>query len=356
MQTVHLDLNETISASVMGAPADVAQFLAEFEHYRLEVLRRRPQHIDVVIAPVPAPTSEHIVVNKKYAVGDDFIYARDRHKVALWQVRIDGLDRDRTRVQLWGNRFARIVWPRWFFETLIRLKYHHLGFSMLHSCTLCDDGGGRVLAASPSTGKTTVLLNWLGAGNPFCSDEYSIFKDGRVYSYVTPFRFHAHNLKRNAGVLAGIELWDRMQIQARTALLKATFGYADVTWKTGLGRTFPNTRIVESCPLRGIYLLTKSQGGEVARMELSADDMATKLLAMNQFEWFGFEPYLRAWAYAHPASWVASMPGHERQILLSQLGAADFAEIHVPREIEQRHYEAVLRATGLTGRCTPRPR
>ena len=327
----HFNIHGLVSATLEANASDTQHFLSEFAYYRVEEGNEAPLHVDVKIGPLPdSARTAGVVVNKKFRVTDNTLYGKDSHKVANWETLVTGIDQPRTTVQLHGNRFARLVWPRWFFETLFRLKLQGAGFSMVHSSSIATRAGGNVLAASPSTGKTTLLLDWLGRGNPFCNDEYSIFKDGELYSYVTPFRFHAHNLSGSARFLTRMAEADKRQIRVRTALLKMSGGYADVTYKTGIERVFPDTEILDRVPLDGVYVLTKGDVASVELRETAKPDLARKMSVLNEFEWFGFGPYLQAWAYAHPGSELARRVDHQIALFEQEIEGRKHGEIVVP--------------------------
>lgn len=347
MPRYYFQLHDFFSFSVEGEPSRVARYLSEFAFFQVPNRPEGPLAIEVVVNDFQySPPTNAITVNKKFTVSEDCLYAEDSYKVARWKIKIVGLDAETTKVQVYGNLPANIILARWFCETIIRLKMTLAGYAMIHSSCLADDSSGVVLAACPSTGKTTSLLTWLAMGKPFCSDEYSILKDGTVWSYVTPFRFHRHNLEMNPEVAANLSTVDRWQVIWRTALLKMTGGYADVTWNISLEKALPGTEVISSCRLDGLYVVTRSEGSAVEVRERSIDEMVTLLHTINQFEWFGFGPYIDAWKYAHPNSSVAQLADIECKSFQRELALTSYREIRVPRRFTKQTFQELLQVVG----------
>ncbi|MBF0105394.1 MAG: hypothetical protein HQM16_08725 [Deltaproteobacteria bacterium] len=342
MTKKYYKLHNFLTFSVEGEGQLPDSFDKEFAFYRTE-----PQvgavNLQVVIGNfLWEPPRDSLVVNKTFILHDDTIYACDAYKVASWKIKITGLDSECTTVQVHGNYASKFVLARWFCESIIRLKMTLSGYPMLHSSSLCNGERGIVLAASPSTGKTTTLLTWLEKGNPFLSDEYSILDNNRIWSYVTPFRFHTHNLKINPVFSRNISFLDRLQIQWRTLLLKMTRGYADVTWNINLHKVKPDVFVVQHCQLAGVFVVTRTKKDQVARLTSGLDAVIKQLQIINQFEWRGFEHYIRAWSYAHPDGRVASLDRIEKEGLTRILKDNVFGQIHLPEKFCPKNFEEVI--------------
>ena len=140
---------------------------------------------------------QYEVVNRKYHIYKDAIYAEDSYKVAKFKFMVCGLDTATTQIYFDGNFWAYYILYKFFIEPVIRFKLNAKGYFMIHSSSVYVDNKAFVFPASPSVGKTSTMLNWLHGGMAFIADEYSILKDGKVYSYPTPLRLHDYNLKAN---------------------------------------------------------------------------------------------------------------------------------------------------------------
>lgn len=290
-------------------------------------------------APPTFPGAQ--TVDKKYLVGDEAIYARDGYKIARWAVQLRGLGEGPTEVRFAGNRPSMIIVVKLFLEPLIRFKLALQGLPMIHSSCLTDGERGFVLAASPSTGKTTTLLNWLAAGHPFVSDEYTILDEDCVWGYVTPFRFHSHNLEMNP-ILQTIPEYAKRQIRLRTALLKATGGYADVTYNIGVREALPQVAVRDRAPFTSMYVITRADVAEPTVREDRRDRIITKLQAINYYELRQFTHYLKAWSYVHPDSVGTRYFELEKQHFERVLRNRPCYEINVPAQYTNRTYDQLI--------------
>lgn len=342
MKTLHFQIHDLISFSVTGTDFRIKPFLKEFGYYLQENEGDTEEKISINIGKFMFKDKKHIIVNKKFQVTDEGIYCEDYYKVAKWKVYLIDLDKKHTKIYLDGNLFANLIWARWFCETIIRLKLILKGYCMFHSSCISNGRKGIVFTASPSTGKTTTLLEWLSQGNPFCSDEYTIFKDGQIMSYVTPFRFHSYNLSNNKEALGQVKTFDRLQIGMRSLLLKLTLGYGDITWSMALKDVFPNVQVLEKCALKGFYILTKTNHEKMAVKQLSEQAIIDKACILNAFEWFGFGPYLKAYAYVNPESDLASLDAIEKSNLKRELNYCEYHEIRIPDRFEKNNTDRLL--------------
>jgi hypothetical protein len=341
METLFFSFHDLAAMAVTGSGTALAKFRKEFEYHRVEKLDGDPD-IEVVLGDFAFQAKSGTrIVDKRYHLTEDAVYAEDGYKVARWKVMIEGLERKTTRVRLAGNLPTNVIAARWFGETILRVKMVLAGKPMVHSSCLTDGTHGHVLSASPSTGKTTILLSWLADGNPFCCDEYSILDTGKVHSYVTPFRFHSHNLEMNP-ILKDLPQSDRTQIRARTALLKATGGYADVTWDVNIREALPKVPIAKNCALTSLHVLTRANIEKLEVIERPVQQIVSMLQRINEFELRGFAPYLRAWGYAHPDGDVANYTQREKEALTQVLKDVPVAELRIPSDFRRTTYDQVV--------------
>lgn len=343
MPEAFYNIHDLVLVKVSG-PAN--RFFAvdkEYAHYRVAApgAGREPDIVFDMHPFAPPRFAGARTVHKKFQLGDGTIYAADRYKVAFWKVLIEGLGEKQTRVRFAGNRWSMIIVVKIFLETLIRLRFGLMGKPMIHSSCLTDGEQGFVLAASPSTGKTTTMLNWLAAGHPFVSDEHTILDDDGVWGYVTPFRFHAHNLKMNP-LLRDLPAAAKRQIRLRTFLLRLTRGYADVTYNIGIDRALPALPVIARAPLTALFVITRAAVAAPAVVDDDRERILTKLQTINYFEFREFNDYLRAFAYVHPQSAVAQYYDIEREHFRRILAPRPCREIVVPEKFTPATYEQLM--------------
>ena len=102
----------------------------------------------------------------------------------------------------------------------------------------------------------------------FIADEYTIIKDGKVYSYPTPLRLHDYNLKANPYVKDAMPFSDIFQINLRTWVFRLTFGYGDVTHEVDIWKCFHNVDIKDCADLGKLVIFTKYAGKDVKAKRL----------------------------------------------------------------------------------------
>jgi len=321
--------HDLLTVRLHGPAARFAKVDKEYSYYRTEMLAGEPD-IDFDMHPFAEPALPGAVtVDKKYQLADGRLYAADRYKVAFWKVLLEDLGTQPTRVRFAGNGWSMVIVVKFFLEPLIRIKTTLGGRMMVHSSCLSDGERGFMLAASPSTGKTTTLLNWLGAGHPFVSDEYTILDEQGAIGYVTPFRFHAHNLKMNP-ILQGMPDYAKWQIRLRTALLKATGGYGDVTYNIGVREALPQVPIADRAPCTSVFVITRADVDRPTAGTGDKEAIIGKLQAINFYELRQFVHYLKAWTYAWPESDIARYFEIERDNMRRLLADRPCREVLVP--------------------------
>ena len=237
------------------------------------------------------------VVNRKYRIYKDAIYSEDTYKVAKFKFMIVGLNKSTTKIYFDGNYWGYYILYKFFIEPVIRFKLNDKGYFMIHSSSVYVDGKAFVFPASPSVGKTSTMLNWLHGGMSFIADEYTIIKDGMVYSYPTPLRLHDYNLKANPYISDVMPFKDRFQIYIRTWIFRLTLGYGDVTHEVDIWNCFKNVDIKDKAELGKLVIFTKYAGKDVRKKSLQRKHLIEKLLIIDRFETTRFNEYLDAYYY-----------------------------------------------------------
>jgi len=211
-----------------------------------------------------------------------------QHKLAKWVIRFEHLAQTPYRIKFYGNAFSGMILAKQIIEPALRWFAQSLGFIFVHSTCLCHQGKGVVIAGRGGAGKTGILLNWLKAGNPFLSDDFTILNDKRVRRFITPIRLSAGILFKT-GIYKNLRFSRQMEIYSRTGLRKLLFNYAKLQAKLKPEKLFPGLEIAESAELKSVVVLDKeAQGLE----PISPEQMAQVLSEINQEESYDFPRYL----------------------------------------------------------------
>lgn len=253
--------------------------------------------MEVIVGPFDKIRPPYQVVNRKYFVTQDCIYAEDSYKVARWRFMIEGLKEKKTRIYFDGNFWSYYILYKFFIEPVLRYKLNSNGFFMIHSSSVATSEGAFVFPASPSVGKTSTMLNWLNEGKDFMADEFTILSQDAVYSYPTPLRLHDYNLTANPFIKKDMSQRDKFQIYLRTWILRLTLGYGDVTHEVNIWDVFPKVKICDKSRLNKIVIFTKYSGEDVQIEEMSASELIDRLIIINRFETSRFTDYLQAYEY-----------------------------------------------------------
>lgn len=237
------------------------------------------------------------IVNRKYKIQGDTIYAEDSYKVAKWKFLIKDLYKENTQIYFDGNYWGYYILYKFFIEPVIRFKLNEKGYFMIHSSAVCVNGKALVFPASPSVGKTSTMLNWLHSGMQFMADEYTIINEGKAFSYPTPLRLHDYNLKANPYICHDMFFKDKMQIVIRTWIFRLSLGYGDVTHEVDIWNVIRNVKICDSAKINKMIIFTKYNGDSVKVKKISKKKFIEKLLIINRFETTRFNEYLDAYYY-----------------------------------------------------------
>lgn len=239
------------------------------------------------------------IVNRKYYVGEDVIYAEDTYKTAHWKLQISGLDSERTTLYFDGNGWTKYILHKSFVECLIRYKLNRKGCFMVHSSSVAINGDGVVFAASPEAGKTSTMLKYIEHGQSFMSDDFSLIHDGVLYAYPTPITLHSHNLKRHPMLAKCLSAKDKFQIRWRTLVLKMTFGMGDISYKVDIWNKV-DSGVAAKVPLKKIVLLTKCGNSDtVETRSMSREEFLGILGIVNYYETKIFYDYMKAYHYCN---------------------------------------------------------
>ncbi len=290
--------------------------------------------------------NEYEVVNRKYRVRGDTIFAEDSYKAAKWKFLIAGLQKRKTQIFFDGNYWGYYILYKFFIEPVIRLKLNDRGYFMIHSSSVFVDGKAFVFPASPSVGKTSTMLNWLHSGMGFIADEYTIIKDGQVFSYPTPLRLHDYNLKANPYICEDMLAIDKLQISIRTWIFRLSFGYADVTHEVDIWNVIRGVKIQDKAPLGQMVIFTKYSGEKVHVKKVSKKKFIEKLLIIDRFETTRFNEYLDAYYY------VNDVPKEERfwdrmeSNLLSMFSGSEYQEINIPAHYTEETFKDINEVLG----------
>lgn len=344
----YYDINGLVSFSIEGTTSKVDYVHRQYSYFLVD---KEPEKIDIEISVGKFNEQEFLskqyeVVNRKYKIAGDCIFAEDTYKVAKWKFMIADLCADKTKIYFDGNYWGYYILYKFFIEPVIRLKLAQKGYFMIHSSSVLTDGEAFVFPASPSVGKTSTMLNWLRQGMAFIADEYTIIGKEGVYSYPTPLRLHDYNLKANPYICDDMSFNDKFQIYLRTWIFRLTFGYGDITHEVDIWNVFRNVKIVNHSQLRKLVIFTKYNGADLQVKTISKKRLIEKLLIIDRFETTRFNEYLDAYYYINdvPAEeqFWNKMRDNAEKIFMDD----EYSEFNIPASYSEKTFQQINKALG----------
>lgn len=205
--------------------------------------------------------------------------------------------REKLALTFHGDRASRFIISKWIVEPALRMIAEQRGAVMPHAAGITDGERALLIAGRGGAGKTTWVLNWLGQGHPYLSDDFSILREGKVWPYLTPLRLSARNLISNP-VLSRMAFRDQAEIVLRALLRRALLGRVRFSFKAPIQRAVPDVKIAGPAELAGAVWIRgeKKRAAEVTRApqgsEISAEQMAELMTDCDREETHGFGPAL----------------------------------------------------------------
>ena len=346
----YYSVNGILSFSVFGPGKKVDYVHKQYSYFQVD---KSIEKVDIEVR-VGAFDENRIVgdefqvVNRKYKVHGDAIFAEDSYKVAKWKFLILGLKKEKTTILFDGNYWGYYILYKFFIEPVIRFKLNDKGYFMIHSSSVFVNGEAFVFPASPSVGKTSTMLNWLHSGMKFIADEYTIIKDGEVYGYPTPLRLHDYNLKANPYICDDMSVVDKFQISLRTWIFRLSLGYADVTHEVDIWNVIKGVGIEDKAKLGKIVIFTKHAGSQVVERKLTKKKFIEKLLVIDRFETTRFNEYLDAYYYVNDVKKEDRFWDKMESNLDRMFNGNEYMELLIPAHYTEATFKRINEILGYT--------
>lgn len=339
----YYNVHNLISFSVEGNVKAVEHLCGQCEYFASD---RVIDDVDLMISigsfeSIVDKKYEYVIVNRKYFVGNRVIFAEDTYKTAKWRLQIEDLDAKPTKFYFDGNGWTKYILHKSFVEVLLRYKLNQQGYLMIHSSSVAINGQGVVFPASPEAGKTSTMLNYLESGQRFMSDDFSLIGKNNVFAYPTPITLHSHNLKRHPFLKNALTERDKIQIQLRTLVLKATFGKGDISYKVDIWNKLHDVKVADQVPLNKLILITKYSNDKVSLRKMTRQEFAEKLLTVNYYETVLFDGYLKAYYYKNLADGHREFWARMRTNINDILTEDSYFELLLPKRYSAQEFSII---------------
>ncbi|HUT52398.1 MAG TPA: hypothetical protein VM658_03305 [bacterium] len=214
-----------------------------------------------------------------------------RHLIARWRAALGPAGGATRELRFRGNWASRFIVSKWIVEPAVRVVMESKGAAMLHGAALSDGGRAVLVAGAGGAGKTTWALNWIAAGNPYLSDDFTVVKNGQALPYVTPLRLGLMNLMMGDR-LSRLPVAAKAEITLRTVVRRASLGRLKLYYKAMPQAAAPGMRISGESRITGAIwigrgLQTRGTDRNSAK-KISGDEMAARMTEVDRAEMHGF--------------------------------------------------------------------
>jgi hypothetical protein len=208
-----------------------------------------------------------------------------KHLAARWRANMSAAGAVPLRLAFQGNGFSRFIVSKWIVEPAARIVMEQKGAAMVHAAAL-SDGERAVLVAGPGgAGKTTWVLNWLSAGHPYMSDDFTLIVNAQALSYVTPMRLGLKNLLQGR-TLAGLSAAAKAEIALRTLARRLSLNRLKLYYKALPETAIPGVEYCSRAELAGAIWIERGAQGKSGG--ITPEEMAALMAAVDRAEMHGF--------------------------------------------------------------------
>jgi len=282
-------IHDLVKCRVQGPKPLMAPVIHEFEYHRDANSPHNDEDLDLdakldLLSSSNKETGPDALENS----GKSFSW-EGKHLFAKWRACMSEADGRPTRLYFRGNRLSRFIVSKWIVEPALRVVAEKKGAAMVHAACI-SDGENAVLVAGPGgAGKTTWVLNWLAAGHPYMSDDFTVIKDENALACVTPLRLGARNLIVNK-ILENMPVADKAEIVFRTALRRALLGRAKFYFKAPIKRAVPGIETSDKAIITSAIWLkdTKSKPHELKIGVITPENIAGLMTDADRVEMHNF--------------------------------------------------------------------
>lgn len=296
--------------------------------------------LNIILSDFEPVDGNSFIVDHKYIINSDSIFAKDSHKTVRWQFLLRDLE-DTATLHFSGNLFSEIFLRDYLLEPLIGFKLAQKGYSLLHASGVMLNNKGIVFAACKGVGKTSTILNLAQKNASYMSNEpIVISNDGLIYSWPTYISFYHYNLMSSPHFSNKLKIRDILELKTKHLIYLLSLKYGSLPLNLSPEIMFKS--VGETSPLDSLIILTKTTGDKIKIIEnLNCEIVAEKLLSVNRFEYKYFSDILTAYSYVFPKSNAKNFWQILRGNFLAFSQRAKCYEIEIPKRYDPLVFEKI---------------
>lgn len=338
---MNFNIHDLLKFKIEGTDKRILKhFSRDYSYFRTN--EEIESELDIIVSDFTSTNDNCYIINQKYYVKDNYIFCNDSHKIVKWSFCIKDIENKPT-VYFKGGLFSEIFLRDFIIEPLIGFKLAQKGYSLVHASGVALDNKGFVFPACKGVGKTSTMLNLIGDGGIYLSNEPIIISnDGMVYSFPSYIHFYHYNLKGNPQFSEKLKIEDKIELELKHLVYLLSLKYGSFSLNIDSKKLFKE--IGDKYPLQSLILLTKTNRKEVKILEnIDKKELVERLITINKFEMQYFSDYLMAYSYIYPENTVTSYWQTLENNLVSALSKTPCHEVVIPFKYNSTVYEEIYR-------------
>lgn len=315
-------------------------FAQDYSYFRTN--EEIESELDIVVSDFTPSNNDCYIINQKYYIKENYLFCNDNYKVVKWSLCIKDIENKPT-VYFKGGLFSEIFLRDYIIEPLIAFKLAQKGYSLVHASGVAFNKKGFVFPACKGVGKTSTMLNLIGDGGIYLSNEPIIISNaGMVYSFPSYIHFFHYNLKGNPQFSEKLKIKDKIELELKHLVYLLSLKYGSFSLNMDPKKLFKE--MGGKYHLQSLILLTKTNKNGVKILEnIDKKELVERLITINKFELQYFSDCMMAYSYIYPENTTSSFWQTLESNLVSALSKTPCHEVEIPFKYNSKVYEEIYR-------------
>jgi hypothetical protein len=325
-------------------PHVLRHFQAEYAAFQVDPFD--DGDLDVTIGPFSVSVPDSATAFGRFVVTDDWVYARERYKVARWEFAFTPLAERTVKLVFDGGVFSLDFAHHQFVEPLLRYRVCERDVVLVGGGSVVKDGRAVLVSGLGQTGKTALTVRQVLSGWNFQSDDMTFVSSlGETYSYPRRLHITDHMFAVCPSAMRRLPIAQKLSIKSKKLIYEGSLRYGELQEAVTINQLVPRAAIEPTARLSAVLVLVAVPGTALRRpRRLKHTELLDRLMAINGLECRAFTDVL--WAChasgkaVSPAQWWQT----ERALLERALDRVPGFEVEVPRDMVDRR--AIVEHTG----------
>ncbi len=329
-------------------PAWLRKWLPVGDRYTLfstdETMKETPDLV-VEIGDFKPDLRDCYVIGGEYFLQPDYLFhSGDHYKLGgRYSFDVRGINSGNCHLRINTNPQATPFISGWVIDFFILYLLTRKGYSLLHASSVVRDGQALVLAGRGGGGKTTLALLCMECEDYcFLGDNYTLCKDGQVFSYLSRLNLFGYNLRQ--------EIWEKMSTKERfsfrlfSLIHRLTGGYIKIFTSFSPLRLYPQ-RTGAQARMAKLALLVNGECRTTAATD--RESMLASLTSNMKLEFISFMRHVDEYGSAYPNTPFAAHWQQYRALLEQNLPSEiEYFIASMPEHIQHHTLAETLDAIG----------